>query len=339
MEIKAVSRRILKECDYLGKLMLSKKESSILAPPPCIIFAPTDKDGRLGYYDGEQNAIVLSEDFLYAEEKSEEEATFLHELAHAIDYKKRGCSRHDEYFRALCLSIGVPSGFEKAKVRTNHEKREKARNKVAKLIRLSSSPFENESTEALKMAQRLMAEYGIKEEKDAEVKLYSAEIDSKTRFYFHEKIFVSIITRLSGVLILREKRDTQASLNAYGTIEQVEFAYETYLFLHKALKDAYKREKDGSIDYFSYAAGLSSKLYERIEKEGDGEVSKALSMINEDNRRKFKEIFTSSRISGRRTKTSFQSMSAYERGSIASRSISIPKDGKVMRIKKIENKR
>ena len=313
MEIKAVSRRILKECDYLGKLMLSKKESSILAPPPCIIFAPTDKDGRLGYYDGEQNAIVLSEDFLYAEEKSEEEATFLHELAHAIDYKKRGYSRHDEYFRALCLSIGVPSGFEKAKVRTNHEKREKARNKVAKLIRLSSSPFENESTEALKMAQRLMAEYGIKEEKDAEVKLYSAEIDKKTRFY--------------------------ASLNAYGTIEQVEFAYETYLFLHKALKDAYKREKDGSIDYFSYAAGLSSKLYERIEKEGDGEVSKALSMINEDNRRKFKEIFTSSRISGRRTKTSFQSMSAYERGSIASRSISIPKDGKVMRIKKIENKR
>ena len=184
-----------------------------------------------------------------------------------------------------------------------------------------------------------MAEYGIKEEKDAEVKLYSAEIDKKTRFYFHEKIFVSIITRLSGVLILREKRGTQASLNAYGTIEQVEFAYETYLFLHKALKDAYKREKDGSIDYFSYAAGLSSKLYERIEKEGDGEVSKALSVINEDNRRKFKEIFTSSRISGRRTKTSFQSMSAYERGSIASKSISIPKDGKVIKIKKIENKK
>ena len=338
MEIKAVSRKSLEESRALKVLMLSKKESSILIPPPEIIFSATDKDGRLGYYDGEQNAIVLSEDFLLSEEKDDEKATFLHELAHAVDYKMRGYSRHDEHFRALCLSIGVPSGFEKAKVKIRNERREKAKSKIDKLIRLSSSPFENESTEALKMAQRLMAEYGIKEEKEDDVKLYSAEMDRKAKFYFYEKVFVSIITKLSGALILREKKDNDISLTVYGTVEQVEFSYETYLFLHKALKDAYRKEKNKSLDYFSYAAGLSSKLYERIEKEGEEEVKKALCVINEDNRRKFKEIFTSSKISGRRTRTYFQSMSSYEKGGMASREIYIPKNKGAVKIKKIEKK-
>ena len=342
MEIRTVSRKAISEVKRLSAIMEERlRRTDIQLLLPRIIFAPSDKDGRIGYFDPEQNLIVLDDNLLKEGMEGDEEATFLHELAHAVDFSRRGYSQHDRLFHQICSTLGVPDGYEKAKVRLKNGEKEKVREKVRKLIRLSESPFENESMSALKAAQRLMAEYGIKEDDEEDIRLYSAELERKGKFYFHEKMFISIITKLSGTLILREERDDKIALVAYGSIEQVEFSYETYLFLNDALREAFRKEKrknDKDLDFFSFSAGLSSRLYERIEKENDEKISKALVLSYNDNSRRFKNIFTSSRITGRRNTTSFYSRSSFDKGVAASRNIVIPKQRGKTGIKKIEHK-
>lgn len=343
MEIRTVSPTAIKECARLNALMEKKGIGCVLNPLPRIIFAPTDSNGRLGYFDADGNIIVLSENFLKETDTYNLDATFLHELSHAVDHGQRGFSQHDARFREICSALGVPDGFEKSKVRMQCEQKDKVRCKVKKLISLSESPFENESMEALKAAQRLMSKYSLKEEcnNENEERMYSCQMDAKSRFFFYEKVFASIIIKLSGALILREKRGKNIALTAYGSIEQVQFAYETYLFLKKALKDTYDKEKqtEKNLDYYSFAAGLASMLYEKIKKCEEQSDARALAISYRDNRRIFEHIFSSSKITGRRTRAMFQSREAYEKGEIASKGINIPQREAHTYIRKIEDKR
>lgn len=327
MEIRTVSRKSIEESSRLKALSSIRLKRLGIDIAFDIIFTSTDKEGRLGYFSPEQNLIVISDEFLHSGAKADEEAVFLHELAHAVDFHERGYSQHDAKFKEICRSLGVPEGFEKAKVKVNREKREKALSRVEKLIKLSESPFENESTEALKAAQRLMAEYGISMDEREEDTLYAMTIEEKKRFYYHEKVFVSIITRLSGVFILREHKGDTILLTAYGTTDQVLFAYETFIFLKKALKDAIEKASAGGkkIDTFSFSAGLASELYQRIAADEEKEISKALTISYKDNRKRFEHIFSGTRISGKRTQSAISSPSSYNKGAEASKSIRMPR--------------
>ena len=206
-----------------------------------------------------------------------------------------------------------------------------------------STLFNGAASRRVFPAQRLMSKYALKEEcnDENEERMYSCQMDAKSRFFFYEKVFASIIIKLSGALILREKRGKNIALTAYGSIEQVQFAYETYLFLKKALKDAYDKEKQNeeNLDYYSFAAGLASMLYEKIKKCEEQSDARALAISYRDNRRMFENIFTSSKITGRRTRAMFQSREAYEKGEIASKGINIPQKETHPYIRKIEDKR
>lgn len=337
MEIRTVSRQSIAEAQRLKKI-IDEKAAAFSIKSPFLIFAPTDEDGRLGYYDSLQNMIVLSDDFLKESNKGDEEATALHELAHSVDYARRGYSTHDAVFREICRSLGVPEGFDKAKVKLNKQRKNTALRRIDKLIRLSESPFESESTEALKKAQRLMAEYAVtdQETRDEEAVLYTLPLAEKKRFFYYEKVFATIITKLSGAFILREKRKENTVLSAYGTVDQVEFAYETYIFLQDAMNEAYRNASkayQGETEKLSFAAGLASRLLEKVERESDIGVSKALILSTKSNREAFLKIHSELRIRGKRSLSSFSSRSSFEAGENAAMAIRLPEEkGRIRKI-------
>ena len=337
MEIRTVSRQSIAEAKRLKKI-IDEKAAAFSIKSPFLIFAPTAEDGRLGYYDSLQNMIVLSDDFLKESNKSDEEATALHELAHSVDYARRGYSTHDAVFREICRSLGVPEGFDKAKVKLNKQRKNTALRRIDKLIRLSESPFESESTEALKKAQRLMAEYAVtnQETRDEEAVLYTLPLAEKKRFFYYEKVFATIITKLSGAFILREKRKENTVLSAYGTVDQVEFAYETYIFLQDAMNEAYRNASkayQGETEKLSFAAGLASRLLEKVERESDTGVSKALILSTKSNREAFLKIHSELRIRGKRSLSNFSSRSSFEAGENAAMAIRLPKEkGRIRKI-------
>ncbi len=339
MKIQIVSKSALSETERLRCLMEKKRHLLQMDNLPGLIFAPADQEDSIGYYEPEQNLIVLSDHFLKDQDKSDEEATLLHELAHAEDFFMRGMSQHDVAFRAICASLGVPEGFEKARIKLNREKKEKNKDKVEKLIRLSESPFENESTSALKKAQELMAEYGIKSDEDDEASLYRAEIRWKKKYYYYEKTFFSVLKRLSGAFILREKIYGYTVYVAYGTVEQVEFVYDTFFFLENALIDAYNAEvmkNDDYLDFYSFASGLSARLYEKVVAESLDNVSRALIISHDENRRKFQEIFTQIRIVQNKSRSVYQDQESFEKGKSAAGNIRIPQNKDKNRVKKLE---
>ena len=188
---------------------------------------------------------------------------------------------------------------------------------------------------------RLMAEYAVtnQETRDEEAVLYTLPLAEKKRFFYYEKVFATIITKLSGAFILREKRKENTVLSAYGTVDQVEFAYETYIFLQDAMNEAYRNASkayQGETEKLSFAAGLASRLLEKVERESDTGVSKALILStksNRGNREAFLKIHSELRIRGKRSLSNFSSRSSFEAGENAAMAIRLPKEkGRIRKI-------
>ncbi len=341
MLIKAVSRKTIDEAKRL-KAILNEKSGlySVDLERVEVIFADTDADNRLGYYERRQKLIVLSHDLIIQSSREDLDSVFLHEAAHAIDDALRGFTEHDQAFRNICRTIGVPDGFEKSKVKLRSEKRARIQDKVNKLLRLSESPFENESSEALLKAQRLMAEYGIREGNESDEMLYYATIMSSKKFFYHEKIFFSIISKLSGAYIIREKQENGEFLaNAYGTVDQVVFAYESFEYLEKEIRSAYFKAVSASrtfIDRNSFFIGLSSALYERLSDDEEESISKALMTSYSGNAAKYRQIYSGARIRKTRSRTTYSSQSSFRKGEKAASDINIERAGKDAKVKKIE---
>ncbi len=340
MQVKAISVKIIEEIKRLKEIEESLRPRLMMPWNVDIIFAKTDKDDRLGYYDNNQKLIVLDISLLTLL-KEDIDAVFLHELAHSEDYARRGFSEHDHTFREICHSLGVPKGFDRAKIKGDAVLQEKRKDKVEKLLRLSESPFESESSSALIKAQELMAKYAIKNEENEDM-LYSTTLDKAKKHFYYEKAFFSIISKLSGTYIIREKdKDGVFNTNAYGSSEQVVFAYETYHFLLDSLSKAYYNALVANslkVDKNSFYTGLSSALYERVESLDESDASKALIVSYDDNRARYKSIYRGIRIKRSRNKTRYSSSSSFSLGEKAAKNIDLNNIKRHGNIKKIEFK-
>tara|TARA_B100000287_G_C20536260_1_gene742867 strand:- start:144 stop:644 length:501 start_codon:yes stop_codon:yes gene_type:complete len=79
---------------------------------------------RFGCHNGRLKTISLSRPLTqYEINESRVKNTILHEIAHALDYKKRGYSNHDNTWRRIAVSIGCTgerctsnSGVDKSRV-------------------------------------------------------------------------------------------------------------------------------------------------------------------------------------------------------------------------------
>lgn len=323
MEIGILSPRIMKARSELEKTMREKKHllGNIF---PSILFSPLENDPRLGYFSPDQNLIVIREELALENESETRRNVFLHELAHAYAFHKFGSLSHDSYFRESCKLLGVPEGFEKAKIKRNLLKKEKARAKVEKLISLSSSPYENEAEEALKKARALLLEYNI-EKKDEEEKdlIYFVSVLERLRFHEYEKTLLSITSRLTGAMgILEKKRGRKTSLSFYGNLEQIEYAAYLWPYLYGELEKEYRKAKafDPLINKSTFSLGLATSLSYKLQSDKDGE--RAIAICQKENLDKFKRI--SGMITSRsRRSTSFLSKESFDKGFQAGKNIDI----------------
>tara|TARA_B100000579_G_C22823488_1_gene851872 strand:- start:490 stop:984 length:495 start_codon:yes stop_codon:yes gene_type:complete len=62
---------------------------------------------RFGCHNGRMKTISLSRPLTQHETNEDRvKNTILHEIAHALDHKKRGYSNHDKHWKSLAISIG-----------------------------------------------------------------------------------------------------------------------------------------------------------------------------------------------------------------------------------------
>ena len=262
-----------------------------------ICIAPALEDGRLGYFSTADMSIIISESV--AEECSEEtvQNIFLHELAHALDYSINGrLSGHSAGFRECCRILGVDPGFEKSRVRTGLEERKEKKDRIRKLLALSSSPFENESAEAIRKAKMLMAKDGITLTDDKEERIYMVPLYTAKRYPFSIRQLLSYISNTTGVyIVISEGREGKTAF-AYGTLEETEASIYLYDYLIGAAECEIKRirAENGKVSKDSFLRGAIAVLSERTADEG---IDNALIAIQSENMRLTKKIvFPETRI-------------------------------------------
>lgn len=296
---------------------------------PRILVSPLAEEEKLGYYSPQENVIVLREDFAIFGGKEDVTNVFLHELAHALDFSRNGQAGHGPSFRVCCSELGVAENFSKAHVANLMTDRRKVSDKVAKLLRLASSPYLEEGRSALAMAERLMAMHGLKyAEKNTEDKLYFVHLLEKKRFMQSEKKMLGLARSLTGCfLVFESTEDGSRAATAYGSLEQVEGTM--YIFSHlrsgmeKALENAIRA--NGAIDRESYRIGLLLGLEERLENR-DEKLSSALEISSKKNRELYSKL-SGARMRCTRSRLQARSASSYELGREMSRDMELPRKG------------
>ena len=327
VEIRLISAATIGAISRLQALMKSKKDILGSKELPKIIFSDLSASSKLGYYDSRQNLIVIDER-LFKGCENELDAVFLHELSHFKNWSENSLLDHGPEFRCCCTSLGVPEGFDKAKIKRSGEKRKAVSDKIEKLIALSSSPFEAEAVSALKKAQQLMMEYGIaiKEEED---KLYAVSVLKKNRFCYHEKLLIQTVQMLSGAMsVIERKRDAADEAVFYGSLEQVEFSMYLWEHLAAEMEKCVKKEegKRPGLDKRSFRNGLASGLLSRIRENTSEDVGKALANTVEGTRIIYKRLMNT-RLHYRSFSSGIRDLGSYNSGKNAAGSIIIPSNG------------
>lgn len=329
VEIRLISSETIKAITCLQVLMREKKVFLRQEKTPRIIFADLSSSSRLGYYDSLQNLIVLEAGLASEGRTGDMEAVFLHELAHFKDWSENGLLDHGSSFHECCRILGVPEGFEKAKVMQNGEKRRSALRRIEKLMALSSSPFEAESAAALKKAQSIMLEHNLAPKADHD-RLYAVAVLRKNRFFYHEKILMQVVQMLSGAMNVIEKKQNDVNEAVfYGNIDQIEFAM--YLWEHLAAEMEERAAVEGGkardFDKRSFYDGLAEGLLSRVRGNTADGLDKALVLSLDGNRNAYRRLMDT-RLHTRRFHTTVRDASSYGNGICASAGIRIPGKGK-----------
>lgn len=252
-----------------------------------VVFSEKDK---LGEFDSQQGIILLSEDLIY-QDFSVLRNVFLHEAAHAIDFELNGYGGgHTPSFREYCAIIGVEDGFDKARVRHKLEEDAKIKERVAKLMALSSSPFENEAMVALSKARKLLLENSkvLNEDQNKEDKIYDVSLFEGGRIPTYATRLALFVGKATGVYILKlHGTENGVALKAYGSLDEVEAAL--YLFgnllssldleITKLRKQGHKVTKD------SFVLGACPEMEKKL-KNADIFSDNALVVIQDENKRK-----------------------------------------------------
>ena len=135
-----------KEAELRGKGVIKGYDSLFSR----ILIAPSLTDRKLGYFSPADKLIVISEEILNSASWHDTENIFIHELGHALAFRLYKDLDHSASFRECCSMLGLEKGFEKSKVKLAAKETEKEKDRIRKLLALSSSPFENEAAEAIK---------------------------------------------------------------------------------------------------------------------------------------------------------------------------------------------
>lgn len=261
-----------------------EKEASLSIFPPLvsmIVIAPMTEESRLGFFRPDNPSIVISESLIRNGGERDIINVFLHELAHALDYRMRGNTGHGPSFRECCRILGMDEGFDKSHIKLELGNKERRSEKIRKLLSLSSSPFENESAIAIQKARKLMMENGDEDRSDE--RIYETALLSSSRFSYGVKEVLSYTERTSGIFLLYVPAPEGRSAMAYGSLDEVEFAIYLLDYLLSSSERAIRslRKEGKHITKDSFLKGAIDVLTERTREESIDNALIALRTENE----------------------------------------------------------
>ena len=263
-----------------------------------IFFVVFPQKDRLGSFLPEGRIILLSESLLYSD-FSVLRNVFIHETAHALDHRLNGYpSGHTPQFREYCIILGIDQGFEKAKLNMAMKNQERVKEKMEKLMALSSSPFENEAMIALSKARKLLLENEeiLKTEEKKEDKIYEVDLYESGRVPYYVSRLSSFTGKATGSFVVKVLGNGNKSvLRAYGRLEEVEAALYLFSHLLDSLEEEIKRlRKNGmKVTKDSFAAGACPEMEKKL-RSNDESSDRALTVVQDENRRKAKRLVFSS---------------------------------------------
>ena len=260
-----------------------------------IFFVVFTMKDRLGEFDAEQGLILLSEDLIY-QDFSLLKNVFLHEAAHAIHFALNGYGggAHTPKFREYCALIGVEDGFDKARIKHKLDEDVKIKERMAKLMAMSSSPFENEAMIALSKARKLLLENSeaLKEQNDKEDKIYDVNLYEAGRLPYYLNRLAQFVGKATGVFIVKVLgTDKGTALRAYGALEEVEAALYLFGDLLSALDEEIKKlKKEGyKITKDSFVIGACPEMEKKL-RMADTSSDNALVSLQNENKEKAKRL-------------------------------------------------
>ena len=274
-----------------------------------IIIAPMTADSRLGFFRADDPAIVISESLVRSAGERDIMNVFLHELAHALDYRMNGEAGHGPSFRECCRRLGLDAGFDKSHIRLEIGSKERRSEKIRKLLSLSSSPFENESAIAIQKAQELMMENGVEARSDE--RIYETVLLSSSRFSYGIKEVLSYTERTSGIFLLYVPSPEGRSAMAYGSLGEVEFAIYLLDYLISSSQRAIRtlRKAGKRITKDSFLKGAIDVLSERTREEN---IDNAIITLRTENEKATRTIvYPETRL----VRRSIRSSSLFDRSS------------------------
>ena len=290
-----------------------------------IIVAPSLEEERLGYFSSQSLLIVISEKIALECDSTTVQNIFLHELAHALDYNLHGTlSGHSSQFRTCCRILGVDPDFEKSHVRTTLTVNNEKKDKIRKLLALSSSPFENEASEAIRKAKELMAKSGISLEKDEDERIYMVPLYQAKRFPFSIRKLLGYISSVTGVYVVTSCTEEGKTAVAYGSLEETEASIYLYDYLTNATEReiARLRRSGEHVTKDSFLCGALSSLMKRT---SDDASDNAIIVIQGRNRALAKKIvFPDAKLSHRAMYSRGGDWKSYTKGQGFGSSLAIP---------------
>ena len=296
-----------------------------------ILISPDLPDSALGLFRPDDRSIIISEELVSEGTKEDIRNIFLHELAHAVDWLLNNGNGHGASFHECCRMLGLSPGFSRSRVSLSIRERSSRREKIRKLMALSSSPFENEAAEAIRKAQKLMLE-GNMEVSDRE-KIHTAELFSAGRLPFWAKELSSYAGSSSGAFVLTLSKPESRTIMLHGSVEEVELAIYIFDYVVSAAEREIKaqRKSGKKISKGSFICGAVDALSAKTGKTAE---STALMVVEERNRALAKKlIYSDAKIRRTYSSTPIDSGS-YQSGRAFGKELNIPER---IRIKLIGN--
>lgn len=311
-EEEKIRKKLLEEERRIREII--EKEFMITSPTITgFFFAPPYKKNNLGIFISSDMCILLNEELINGDYNIIKNV-FIHEYSHSVDYALRGYSLHDSFFKEICNKLGIEDGFEKAKVASKIVKKESIKQKVEKLISLSSSPFKEESLSALKKAKELMEKEGIKEweeRKGKEEKIYFVDLVSSKRIVSYKYYTARIASLLSNTLLIKINTRPIKTLRIYGRVEECEMCLYFFDYLLSSLNEEIKAEKKKGkeINKDSFIYGAFSSIDKKLNSN-----NRSLEVINKERLRIIKEYQFKEGYVKRTTSHKIRKNNGYEEG-------------------------
>jgi Protein of unknown function (DUF2786). len=256
------------------------------------VFFARIPSSRLGYFDNEQDIIVLNEVLLYETEETVRQV-FLHELAHLIHKYVSGYGIHDDDFSRICASLGVDPAFSGARVR--EARRFHTAEKIKKLIALSSSPCSAEAESAMRKARSLMTETALEE--DTEPTVSEVVIHKGGTIPTHIKTIAQMAALVSGAFVVSARNNQgERVLYAFGGAEMLEvftYLYDCFSRSTRAAFDTYCFDnaiKGNKRLYTDYVIGVYTSLEERLKPKPQEAECRALVTVRNEVKKRTLEI-------------------------------------------------